>query len=523
MKHSAILNPEVANRAVLYCRFSSENQREESIEGQRRECLEYAERNGIEVIAEYVDRAKSATTDNRPDFQRMVRESCSKSFGIVLVWKFDRFARSRYDSLKYKAILRQNGVRVVSATERIMDGPDGIIMESLLDGMSEYYSADLSQKVKRGMTENVLKGKAIGGPRQFGYRIADGRYEIDEHEAPIVRELFRLYAYEGMSIKAIAERFVALGYTRFDGTPLRRNTLERALSSEKYIGRLRCEGAVNDDAIPRLIDDATFRKAQERRERRKHAGGAFQANVEYSLTGKLFCGECGEMLIGESGTSKSKKLYSYYHCKGARAHRCDSRRLMKDDVEGAVASLVLETLKEDKAIKEIAERIYRAQRQDSAELSALRGQLRKTEEQIGNFEKAIGMGIITETTKDALLRLEGERADLEKRIQREQLACRRYTKGEIVAALEILGDYLSESDMQKKALFETFVDRAVVYKSGKIEVNVDIFGTKAKIETIDGVINGVRTEKMVLRHLEIHGPKWAVFFCLTRNMNESKY
>ena len=493
------INDENADKAVLYCRFSSENQREESIEGQRRECLEYAKKNGIEVIAEYVDRAKSATTDNRPDFQRMMRESASKSFGIVLVWKFDRFARSRYDSLKYKAILKRNGVKVISATERIMDGPDGIIMESLLDGMSEYYSADLSQKVKRGMTENVLKGKTTGGFRQLGYQIIDGRYVIDEKEGPIVKELFRLYAYEGMSIKAIAEKFQALGYTRFDGTPLRRNTLEKALASERYIGRLKCDGAINDNAIPRLIDDATFNKVQERRAQRRHCGGAFQANVEYSLTGKLFCGECGEMLIGESGTSKSKRLYSYYHCKGARAHKCDTRRLLKEDVENTVALLIFDSLKERKVINEVVDRIYRAQRQDSTELSRLKGQLSSVQTQIGNFEKAIGMGIITETTKSALLRLEGEKSDLEKRIQREQITTRRYTKAEIVASLEILGDYLSENDMQKRALFETFIDKVVAYKGGKIVVNVDVFGAKAKIESIDGVVNGVRTEKLVLR------------------------
>lgn len=501
MKRQTAPSPEVANKAVLYCRFSCENQREESIEGQRRECLEYAERNGIEVIAEYVDRAKSATNDNRPDFQRMIRESSSRSFGIVLVWKFDRFARSRYDSLKYKAMLKHNGVRLVSATERIMDGPDGIIMESLLDGMSEYYSADLSQKVIRGMTENVLKGKTTGGVRQLGYQIVNGCYVIDETEAPIVKELFRLYAYEGMSIKAIAERFKSLGYARFDGTPITRNTLERVLASERYVGKLKCGSTVNENAIPRLIDDVTFQKAQERREKRKHAGGAFQANVEYSLSGKLFCGECGEMLVGESGTSKNKKLYSYYHCKGARARKCDTKRLLKEDVENTVALFVLDALKDKQITKEVAERIYRSQGRDSTELTALKEQLKKTEEQIGNFEKAIGMGIITETTKNALLRLEGERADLMKMIQREQLSNRRYSKAEIVASLEILGDYLHETDIQKRALFETFVDKVVVYKNGKMEINVDVFGTKAKIETIDGVINGVRTEKVVFHQV----------------------
>lgn len=257
------------------------------------------------------------------------------------------------------------------------------------------------------------------------------------------------------------------------------------MASERYIGSLKCDGAINDNAIPRLIDDATFNKAQERRAQRRRCGGAFQANVEYSLTGKLFCGECGEMLIGESGTSKSKRLYSYYHCKGARAHKCDTRKLLKEDVENTVALLILDSLKERKVIKEVADCIYRAQRQDSTELSRLKGQLTNVQTQIGNFEKAIGMGIITETTKSALLRLEGEKSDLEKRIQREQITNRRYTKAKIVASLEILGYYLSENDMQKRALFETFVDKVVAYKDGKIVVNVDVFGTKAKIENTD--------------------------------------
>lgn len=165
------------------------------------------------------------------------------------------------------------------------------------------------------------------------------------------------------------------------------------------------------------------------------------------MTGKLFCGECGEMLIGESVTSKSKRLYSYYHCKGARAHKCDTRRLLKGDVENIVALLILDSLKERKVINEVADRIYRAQRQDSTELSRLKGQLANVQTQIGNFDKAIGMGIITETTKSTLLRLECEKSDLEKRIQREQITNRRYTKAEIAASLEILGEYLSENNM----------------------------------------------------------------------------
>ena len=115
-------------RAVIYARFSSDKQNEASIEGQLRECLEYAKYNGIDVIGEYIDRAVSAKTDNRPDFQRMIKDSYKNAFDTVLVWKLDRFARNRYDSAYYKNILKKNGVRVVSAKESISQGADGILL-----------------------------------------------------------------------------------------------------------------------------------------------------------------------------------------------------------------------------------------------------------------------------------------------------------------------------------------------------------------------------------------------------------
>ena len=142
---------------VIYARYSSDNQREESIEGQIRENTAFAEKNGIVIVGHYIDRAVSAKTDNRPEFQRMIRDSAKKTFDVVIVWKLDRFSRNRYDSAKYKAALKKNNVRVVSATEAISEGAEGIILESVLEGMAEYYSADFAEKVTRGLTENALK------------------------------------------------------------------------------------------------------------------------------------------------------------------------------------------------------------------------------------------------------------------------------------------------------------------------------------------------------------------------------
>lgn len=145
--------------AVIYARYSSDSQREESIEGQIRECREYAERNNMTIVGTYIDRALSAKTADRPEFQRMIKDSAKELFEIVLVWKLDRFSRDRYDSAHYKHILKKNGVKVVSVKENISDGPEGIILESMLEGYAEYYSAELSQKYGGGKRKTRSNAK----------------------------------------------------------------------------------------------------------------------------------------------------------------------------------------------------------------------------------------------------------------------------------------------------------------------------------------------------------------------------
>ena len=175
---------------VIYARYSSDNQREESIEGQLRECMEFAEKKGITVIGSYIDRALSAKTDDRPDFQRMVKDSAKKLFDVVIVWKLDRFSRNRYDSAYYKMLLKKNGVRVISAKENITEGPEGILMESILEGYAEFYSAELSEKILRGLKKNALKCRYNGGALPLGYTTdKEQRYLIDATEAAIVREI----------------------------------------------------------------------------------------------------------------------------------------------------------------------------------------------------------------------------------------------------------------------------------------------------------------------------------------------
>ena len=173
-------------KGVIYARYSSDSQREESIDGQIRECMEFAQKKGITVLSNYIDRALSAKSDNRPDFQRMIADSAKGLFDVIIVWKLDRFARDRYDSAHYKHLLKKNGVKVISATEPISDSPEGQLLESMLEGMAQYYSAELAVKVVRGMTENALKCKYNGGTIPFGYVIdADKHFQADPTAAAL--------------------------------------------------------------------------------------------------------------------------------------------------------------------------------------------------------------------------------------------------------------------------------------------------------------------------------------------------
>ena len=315
-------------KAVIYARFSSDKQNEASIEGQLRECMQYAEYNGMQVIGNYIDRAFSAKTDHRPEFQHMIKDSYKNLFDIVLVWKLDRFSRDRYDSAHYKRILKKNGVRVISATEAISESPEGILLESLLEGCAEYYSAELAVKVRRGMTENALKAKANGVRAPFGYYIdGDDKYQIDETLAPVVKEIYSLYL-EGKRVKDIAKLMNARGIKN-RGYDMNYNSVFRILTNRKYIGEYKFGDILLPDAIPAIIDKDTFEDVQQRLKNNKKAPAMHRSEDDYLLTTRLFCGKCGAMMVGEIGTSHTQSKYRYYKCnqtgnerEGAEKHAC---------------------------------------------------------------------------------------------------------------------------------------------------------------------------------------------------------
>ena len=224
--------------AVIYARFSSHNQREESIEAQERACREYASRKGLQIIGVYADRAKSGTSAEREEFQRMIKDSGEKKFRYLIVHKLDRFSRDKYDSVIYKRRLRANGVKIISVVENLDDSPESIMLESVIEGMAQYYGKNLAREVMKGLRESAYDYKHLGGIPPLGYDVdpATQRYVINEAEANIVRLIFEKYL-SGWGYKRILDYLNHMGYRSKRGRCFGKNSLSSILTNEKYVGR----------------------------------------------------------------------------------------------------------------------------------------------------------------------------------------------------------------------------------------------------------------------------------------------
>ena len=468
-------------KAVIYARYSCDNQREESIEGQLRECKAFAERKGYTLVGSYIDRAMSAKTDNRPEFQRMIKESAKELFDVVIVWKLDRFARNRYDSAHYKATLRRNGVKVVSATEVISEGAEGIILESVLEGYAEYYSAELSEKVIRGMTENALKCQYNGGNVAVGYKIDEHKhYQIDELTAPFIKDAFLMYV-NGKQIRDIVEYLNDSGIRSSCGKPMTKTTVSAILQNRKYIGEYRYRDVVIPDGIPAIISKELFALAQDRAKKNKYAPAMYKADDKYLLTTKLLCGDCGKHMVGESGTSRTGKKYYYYKCSTAKKKEgCHRKPLKKDVVENIVISQTIRSVFQGHALDGIVDHVMMWQAKENTTLPLLQRELAEVEKSLANVMSAIEQGIITSTTKNRMKELEDLRSDIEVKITKEEIQTQILTSEQVEFWLERMADFdLANSD-NKQRIVDTFINSIYVYDDTMV-IN---FNCREDLETI---------------------------------------
>ena len=451
---------------VFYGRFSDAGQSEQSIEGQRKVCYEFAERNGYKIIAEYIDRATTGKNDARPEFQRMIADSAKRQFSAVLVYQLDRFARNRYDSANNKSKLKKNGVKVLSAKENITEDASGVLLESVLEGMAEYFSAELSQKVKRGMALTAQKCEFTGAGVPLGYKIVDKKYAIDEETAPIVKRIFELYL-GGKTMAEIIRYLNENGIKTSFGNAYNKNSIRRILENRRYIGIYKYADIEVPGGVPQIIDDKIFADAQILLEKNKKAPARLKALEEnYLLTTRLYCGHCGTPMTGESGHSRNGSIHQYYKCNTARKHGdCKKKPVKKAYIEDLVVEHIINDLTDEK-INDMATKISALSAKDgnTETIKRLKSLLKENEEATANLIKAIETGKAVEMLTAQIEKRQSERVDLEAQLAVERMIRPVLTYDDIKFFLEKLRKGDANDYSYRVILMDVLVERIYLYE-----------------------------------------------------------
>jgi DNA invertase Pin-like site-specific DNA recombinase len=456
--------------AVIYARYSSTAQREESAEIQLNSCYAHAEREGYTVVGKYVDEALTGRNDERPQFQKMIRDSQKSKFNRVIVHRLDRFSRDKYDNAHYKRILKKNNIKVVSATEPISEDSTGVLMEAILEGFAEYYSIELGEKIKRGHALNAEKGLANGACVPLGYKIGivDGekKYVLDEEKAPIVKEIFTKYV-NGMRIKEICDDLNSRQIKSSKGAAFNKNSMHTLLKNEKYLGIYIYGGVRTEGGMPQIIDKELFDKVQEKMIQNKKLPARSRAKVEYLLTTRLYCGHCKEMMTGFSGTGKLGRVYRYYVCKGANKGLCNKKRASKDYIEDTVIDECRKLLTE-KNISRIAKEVVKIVESydDRSEIIRIEKYIKKLQKEKENQMKSLRACDIEDVRGmifEDLSRISAELKELEVQLDVENARRENISEEKVEKFLTTLakGDIMDV--VYRKSLIKTLVNKIFLY------------------------------------------------------------
>ena len=475
-------------RAVIYARYSSSNQTEQSIEGQTRVCKDYAERKGFTVIGEYIDRAISGRTDNRPDFQRMIADCSKNLFDVIIVYKTDRFARNKYDSAIYKRQLKRCNIELHYAAEAIPDGPEGVILESLMEGLAEYYSLELSQKIRRGIRESALKAHCTGGNLALGYKIApDKSFEIAPDGATAVKTIFDMYI-QGEPVAGITKYLNGLGLKTSRGGAFSKSSVNRIIQNEKYIGVYKCGDIRIADAVPSIISKRDFYMAQKELENRRTSKQAAKPRADYLFAGKLFCGHCKKRMTGVSGTGRRGGKFYYYYCPSSRAKKgCVKQHVSKDWLEDKVVEETLRHILQPETMKYISERLYEmqlAEQSKNDELAFYKRKIAENKKAIANTLKAIETGVSTTTLPERLRELEIEKVQLEEEEKRAHARNIMLKPKEIEYLLRQYAHPWDDEEAYRREIIDSFVSEVYLY-DGRLLIYYNIRKEQAELAKSD--------------------------------------
>lgn len=452
--------------AVIYARYSSTNQTEQSIEGQVHVCEDYAKRNNIIIVDSYIDRAISGTTDERESFQKMLKYSNNKKWNYVLVYKLDRFARNKYEAAIHRKHLKDNGIKLLSAMENIPETPEGVLLESLLEGMNQYFSEELAQKVSRGLHESRMKGHCIGSV-PYGYIKENKKLSINQEESEVLTRIYKDYS-SGKTILQICRDLEKENITN-KGQKFIPQTIRHFLQRKLYTSEYAINGKQYNNIYPQIITNELFIKVKERMDKNRY--GCRKDNHEiFRLKDKIFCGYCNKKMYPVSAISSNGEHLRYYNCIGTKKDNCNNKRMYKDFIEGVIDKFLIEQFNTPKNLEILTEKIFEVHKKrmsSNTSLNTLKNDLQKVNTAIANIMSAIEKGIFTETTKARLEELEITKKDLQEKVVIEQ------SKEKYELTKEDIQDFFKYTIKQcPDRAFELFIKFVRVYEN-KIEIGIN--------------------------------------------------
>lgn len=465
--------------AIIYARYSSHNQRDVSIEQQIEACRKHAAELGLTITDTYEDRAISGRTDNRPAFQRMMRDAEDGKFQYVLAWKSNRMGRNMMQAMVNESRLMDCGVKVFYAEEDFDDSAAGRFALRSMMNVNQFYSDNLAEDVRRGLMDNASKCMA-NGRQPLGYkRGEDGKVVVDEPAAAIVREIYTRIA-SGEMFMDIARDLNRRGIKTQSGSEWNKSSFKVLCRNERYRGIYIYGDTRIEGGIPPIVDDVLWYKVQEvlkvkKSKNRHHC----PSDEDYLLTGKLRCGKCGGYMIGMSGRSKTGDVHHYYACQNRRVgHTCDKKNIRRDVIEPAVAQAIKQYCLTDDAIEWITDQTiaYWEDEDRKLQIDSIENDLSAVQSSISNVMKAIEMGVITETTRDRLIELERQQTDLKSKLALAKEEIVHVDRKDLISSLLAFRHGNVHDRAYQEKLFNAFLIAVYVYDDDHLKLVFNSFG-----------------------------------------------
>lgn len=400
------------NIAVIYARYSSAKQNDESIEQQVECCEEYAKQHGLKVVQVYADRATTGTTDKRESFQRMVRDSATRTFTTIIAYKSNRISRKMLQAMSYEEQFSRNGVRIVYAKEEYGDTVTGRYMLRSMMNLNQFYSENLAEDVKRGMNMGAKEGKAMSMPI-FGYKIENGQFVIDSERADTVRRIYNMYA-EGSSIAEITKSVSSV--LRPNGKHLVEHSIRDMLNKPIYCGEYEWNG-IKYENVPAIIDKDLYDRVQESRRKRTKHPQRHISEEPYVLSGAVRCALCNELFVGYSGKSHTGKKFKYYKCKNPA---CPRRYIRKDKLEQVVFDETKKFCLNGSMLKQAAKQTYQymlKMSQSDEDIAELKQTISECDKKIANIVVAVESGIYSPEIGTRLTELRQAKEEAEQELK----------------------------------------------------------------------------------------------------------